>query len=776
ATDIDIELLRGTTKVGSGTHHIGVDVTTFDDARYIKITRRVTGATTAKRYSVEVNYPSQLPILERRIPLGFFRKGFEENWNQHPYLSFRLDGEYFTINFDQQFAQLYGLENPTKIKLYDVFQDINSTSIRFGAGAGPNPLAPLQSGESPYFSLSVTCEAGGADEIDLPDPLTTINLPNIINMEFRFYLVAIGGQLEYMAKVSSPLINALPTSVSIAGYDVEVRPRVIREIESGLNKLQRGGATTSRFGGFLGPWLIGERREVASISYDRSRDQIVVQYVGPLPPPSEDLVLSDGADRGGAPLPPELIAAPRMFDTPMEIRLPPRGVSGDPLSRQRWYAADAGEMPSKFDHVVVLMMENRSFDQVLGYLSRDQGRTDVDGLPPPGSPAAIPVFNDYGGRRYEPRRITDTSWFGYNVAGPGHEHEHVVSQIADNMAHFVSNFAKRMGDVPERLQRIMDYYGPDALPAYAAMASQFGICDRWFCSHVGPTWPNRFITFSGDLNRDGEGEPELNQPHLSRMTPIETTTFFDHLSDRNVSWRCFEHGYSFIRLYTKYTFDMDKVVGFNDPARGFLAAARSGTLPAVSFIEPDYVDLPPGNDDHPPADMADGQRLVATVAKALLESPQWERTLFIVTYDEHGGFYDHVVPPETHPLMGSPLFRQLGPRVPALVMSPYVPAGSVSHQIYDHTTIAATILRRFCAPRLPKLSLRADNANDLRSMLTLQTPRRAAEFARTIQRLNVITAVARRERMRARKIAVSGERDDFHGALYFSRMITGSAP
>src|SRR6185436_2658005 len=140
--------------------------------------------------------------------------------------------------------------------------------------------------------------------------------------------------------------------------------------------------------------------------------------------------------------------------------------------------------------------------------------------------------------------VPETRWFSFETPGPCHEAECVRSQMTDGMKHFVSNFSKRVGSDRAKLQRVMDYFGPDQLPAYAALAQSFGICDKWFCSHIGPTWPNRFVTLTGDLNRDLEGEPELNQPDFNRLSPITRKTVFDHLTERGVTWRLYEHGYS----------------------------------------------------------------------------------------------------------------------------------------------------------------------------------------------------------------------------------------
>ena len=186
----------------------------------------------------------------------------------------------------------------------------------------------------------------------------------------------------------------------------------------------------------------------------------------------------------------------------------------------------------------------------------------------------------------------------------------------------------------------------------------------------------------------------MDNPDLVTMLPIKTPTMFDHLNDCGVSWKVFENGFSFLRLFRNYTFDTANVVRFDDPVRGFETAARSGTLPQVTMIEPDYIDLPPGNDDHPPADMEDGQEFVNRIVKALIAWPQWEKTLLVITYDEHGGFYDHQQPPnDAPPLRGGR--TTLGPRVPTFLVSPWIKRQDVIHSRFDHTSIGATILRRF---------------------------------------------------------------------------------
>jgi phospholipase C len=247
---------------------------------------------------------------------------------------------------------------------------------------------------------------------------------------------------------------------------------------------------------------------------------------------------------------------------------------------------------------------------------------------------------------------------------------------------------------------------------------------------------------TGGLAPGPDGQPQIDNPDVGRFDPLEVATVFDHLSVAGVAWRYYEHDFSMLRLFSRYTFDNDHIVSMDDPERGFYAASRRGELPPVAFIDPDLTDIPPGTDDHPPSDIQDGQALVRRIYDALSQGPQWEKTLFVVVYDEHGGFYDHVHPPRQrlfdhrHPEAGGfvPLAMDphtggpidfYGMRVPALVVSPWVRAGEVSKTEYDHTTILKTIMARFLPSRPPGLGRRVAIAPDLGPLLSLDTPRPA---------------------------------------------------
>ena len=396
-------------------------------------------------------------------------------------------------------------------------------------------------------------------------------------------------------------------------------------------------------------------------------------------------------------------------DPPVVDSGPPISIPSEPVNR------------AKVEHIVVLMQENRSFDHMLGYLRVKKGRNDVDGLtgdeyntaPGQGIPSQIKV-NQIG--------KADLPY------SPHHEHAHVLKQMADGaMSGFLESFVGRFPGANPRYA--MSYYADKQVPTLDFFAKNFLICDRWFCSHPGPTQPNRFSLMCGKI-------PELENFDLDdpRMGFLDWMTIFDFLSEANVSWSYFEHDVAFLRFFARHRLNNKNIVPIYDKTDGFFVRAANGTLPSVTFIDPNFVDVPPirtANDDHAPANIKNGQALMAAVYNALVSSPQWERTLFVVTYDEHGGFFDHVSPPGTaaspttkpipklHP--NGPTF--LGPRVPATVISPWVPAGQVSHTVFEHTSITNTIFLWFLRKLKVNLGARVKQSRHLGELLTNDKPR-----------------------------------------------------
>jgi phospholipase C len=658
------------------------------------------------------------------------------------------------------------------------FGTVESTPFTLSVGAGPMPPdAKAGSGNAMFIQARVQFPRVEA-EIHVPVVPNPVVEKNAVRFDLRLYLtVEVNGLLGFFPVFDSNLLD---------GVDPDVKSEISSKIGTKLGEVVP-------FGPFLTPWLTGGRFRLATLAYEpgagdqlrpdgiveRATGTLVVRYVGPRAAPQTQPVLDGGF--GTTPAPDDGI--PKLFDLPDEdpdpVPRPPGGGGVDPQP--------PGGRPKlgalgKVERIVVLMQENRSFDQVLGYLKRDGIDPRVEGLDP--DPDAH--SNSFNGKKIlsrradpnDPPRRAATDWPSLALIGPGHDSDDVLSQMSGDMGGFVENYARRLGleqpkgPLAKNLRLVMDHFGPDQLRVYAELARAFGICDHWYTAHPGPTWPNRFVTATGDLNRD-RGQVELDNPSLRTFVPVAQKTLFDHLNDHGVPWRVYEHGFSFIRLFANFTFDTDNVLPFDDEGRGFEVAARTGTLPPVTFIEPDYIEAPPGNDDHPPADMANGQELVARIVKALIASPAFERTLLVITYDEHGGFFDHVQPPDdARPIGGG--ITKLGPRVPAFVISPMVPAGEVFHGRFDHTSIGATILRRFCGPRAPKTSDRMDASRDLREVLTLaDSPRPRSEFAD----LDLPAVAPRPPRARSSaSIGVPQGRDDFHFLLTAVRLIAGQPP
>ncbi|AUX28396.1 MULTISPECIES: alkaline phosphatase family protein [Sorangium] len=344
-------------------------------------------------------------------------------------------------------------------------------------------------------------------------------------------------------------------------------------------------------------------------------------------------------------------------------------------------------------HLVIVMLENRSFDHMLGYL-RGTGM-DVDGVN--GATNSDEHGTPIKGYHLESTRVRIL---------PHHHREDVVRQINGGvMDGFVKGYS-----ASSHVAEIMGWYDQRDLLTYDSLARQYVVCDRWFASFAGPTWPNRFFALCGtSAGITGNGKW------------IDRATFFDLLPAD--SWRYYSHDVAFLRAVEKYKGHIGLPIA---KVSSFYRACLQGTLPSVSWIDPNFtlvgVDalLNWANDDHPPADVARGQNLVARIYNHLIASPAWPHTVLVVTYDEHGGFYDHVRPP---PANEAGPFDTLGVRVPALVVSPWAPRGVPFHGTLDHTCIARTALDLFAPDRVSELSPRVSASPSLLSVLREPRPR-----------------------------------------------------
>ncbi len=381
-------------------------------------------------------------------------------------------------------------------------------------------------------------------------------------------------------------------------------------------------------------------------------------------------------------------------------------------------------MLQNIEHIIVLMLENRSFDHMLGYL--DHPDPSYPGLNsshtnPDRSGTAIPT--------------TDSARATIRVS-PGHEYLEVLKQISPddviNNQGFVTQFSElcEQRDQPDLGEQIMDCQSPRKIPVLATLAKEFAVCTRWHCSVPGMTWPNRNFAHTGT----SDGEVNIEKRFYYNKT------IFELLGDNKKDWRIYSDNDAFAQatVFRKlwwFTWE-NRFQSIDD----FIDKASTGHLPHYSFIEPDHFighssSQHPMNNTTSSSDFKNAENLILKIYKALTMNPTvWEKSLFIITYDEHGGFYDREPPPK------GPQFRVkesnteydfkfdlLGPRVPAVLVSPYIAQGTIDDSLYDHTSIIKTI-RKIHLPDSEPLSQRENAVSECTSQLTLSTPRSGAEI------------------------------------------------
>jgi phospholipase C len=253
---------------------------------------------------------------------------------------------------------------------------------------------------------------------------------------------------------------------------------------------------------------------------------------------------------------------------------------------------------------------------------------------------------------------------------------------------------------------VMAYLARAQQPFTWALADAYASCDRWFSSVLGPTWPNRMYLHSGQSGG-------ITRNTLPDSGALDWTSIWHRLEAAGVSWAYYFNDLPFVPLWK----DLPVEGRVRRMAPDFFDDAAAGALPEVVFVDPAFT----ANDDHPPHHPMLGQQLLASLYAALAASPQWPGSLFTVTYDEHGGFFDHVAPPTAPDARTAEGFGQLGFRVPAIVAGSQVKPGHVSSVVRDHTSVLAHLIRRH---GLEPLTARDAAANDLSELIDEDAPPR----------------------------------------------------
>lgn len=438
---------------------------------------------------------------------------------------------------------------------------------------------------------------------------------------------------------------------------------------------------------------------------------------------------------------------------------------------------------TKIDHVVVLALENRSFDHMLGYL--EHPNSDFDGLT-----QAAHYNLSWDGTT----KIKTSSDAKYVLpVDPDHSHDSVMDQLAvDEQGKprnegFVYSYERKgrglsiprfgglLGPIVEWYQKltagkakpvenrgplIMLSQAPENVPVLSTLALQFGVCTRWFSSVPGETWPNRNYMHAAT----SDGETNIDPRFYSNLT------IFEQLEKAGCDWHIYYDDTPQIWAFHELWDSEERRANWFHISH-FAEHVADGSLPSYSFIEPNHrppfhlVDDAPtidkgdgSNNQHPgnnlvhndaydtyhttePVDFVRGEALIARVYEALRTNPEvFNKTLLLITYDEHGGFYDHVPPPTDVPAparkwtfaaMTNWLFHRkskhfdfhmLGARVPAITVSPYVDKNTVITDVFDHSSIPATV-RKLFAPALPPLTERDASANTFEFVCNLAEPR-----------------------------------------------------
>ena len=337
---------------------------------------------------------------------------------------------------------------------------------------------------------------------------------------------------------------------------------------------------------------------------------------------------------------------------------------------------------SGIDHIVVVCMENRSFDHLLGWLPGANGRQD--GL----------SYPDSAGVLHSTHHLATTQ--GCQWADPDHSYDGGRTEYRGGTC---DGWLLANPDVFP-----IGYYREEDLGFLGKAALEWTVCDNFFASTMGPTFPNRLYLWGAQTDRT-----------TNTFSFTSIPTIFDRLRSLGISRRYYYSDVPFAALWGL------RYYGISKSLDAFLSDAASGNLPAVSYVEPAlFLESIDGlsNDYHPHGDIRNGEAFMNQVYRAVTTSPAWPRTVLVFTFDEWGGFFDHV-PPSTAPDTNPSVTGLRGFRVPALVVSPYAPRRTVAHGVYDHGSVLKLIEWRH---GLPSLSPRDAAANNLAEVLDFAAP------------------------------------------------------
>jgi phospholipase C len=352
------------------------------------------------------------------------------------------------------------------------------------------------------------------------------------------------------------------------------------------------------------------------------------------------------------------------------------------------------------------MQENRSYDSYFGQL-HFEGQVNSSPEPMKGNPNPVtgtgPPLHPFHKVSYCETADLNHSWLGTHLE---------INNGAMN------GFTTQNVDPTDPTgSRAMGHYDDSDLPYYYALANVFGIGDRYFASVPGPTFPNRFYLLAGT----SFGHIQNDLPPPGGWTQ---PTVFRSLTKAGVSWKVYYSQAPFAALFADVQQHLENLA----PISQYFADAKAGHLPQVAFVDPTFfAGVNTETDEHPPSNIQVGEAFSAQVVNALLASPNWPDSAMFLTYDEHGGFYDHVAPP-TAPVpdnipppagSGPYTFNMYGVRVPVTVISPFAIAHHVDHAVYDHTSILRFIELRF---GLPTLTNRDASANPMLGFFDFSHP------------------------------------------------------